>query len=685
MSAHFDSLLDSKGFLIRDFTREERLWILKESTLCKLDFHYFGRSYGKLEDWSARIVNFHANIAQQIILDVMAEYEELGWALMLMLLKARQLGMTTLFQMVLAHRVFFWRNVGAYTGSAEEKKSRAMIGKLEFIWNNLPWWLRPRQTAFQAGDFMKFADLNSSLWVQWGNQKQGIGRGATPTIAHLSELSTFEHPEDLVDAALYRAMHENPFALLALESTANGIGNWWWKTWNFNVKQDAKGLAQYKPIFLPWYVGSDLYPTEWDWRRRPAPDGWVPPDYVERHSQAAKVYVSSTPLLRKVLGDQWELPLKQKWWYYLNYEQAREMKQLHIFLQEMPANADEAFQNSNPSVFLIETLSEVRTESNASKPLGTFQISGEQIPFIYRDQRVIGESIIAKATSQDGVVLETFELQPVECDGWPDNNPEIKLYIWEWPAAGETYGIYCDPSEGVGEDSSVVGVIKKATPWHPDEQVAEWASNMVSQHDLWMFVYCLAHLYTVRGVRGDWVEPLVVVETNIIGDAVQTEMLKRGYGNFYRQTDLTMVGDVGPQFQKRPRAIKDRIGWRTDRLNRPKMLSLFRKMVRDGTFKVRSPYVVREMGTLEYNLDKARIQASEGHHDDRVMGPAMLLCAWYDPEVYGTVPSAFMDQRRYEESLERLPRYMGDVTIGVGSRHTVPIPNKGDSRIISYG
>jgi hypothetical protein len=685
MHAHFNTLLDSKGFLIRDFNREERLWILVESTFCKLDFYYFSRNYAKIEDWMAKIVYFEPNVAQKIILAIMAVDEELGIALMYMFLKARQVGVTTLWQIILGQRVFFYQNVGAYTGSAEEKKSRKMVEKLEFLWDQLPWWLRPRQTAAQAGQFIEFKDNNSSVNVQWGNQKGGMARGATPTIAHLSELSTFLDPAELVDASLYLAMHENPFAMLALESTANGLGNWWHKTWEYNSKMDARGLAKYRPIFLPWYVGTDLYPTEWDWRRRPAPEGWKPPEYVEKHALAARVYVDNTPLLKQFLGDQWEMGFRQKWWYYLQYEEAREMGKIHLLLQELPASADEAFQNSNPSVFSIETLTEVRTESNTLAPLGTYQISGESIPFIYSDQRVIGESIIAKALSSDGDILDTFNLDPVETDGWPDSNPDLKTYIWEWPKGGEQYGVYCDPSEGVGQDSSVVGVIKKATPWHPDEQVAEWASNKVAPHDLWAYVYCLAHLFTVKGVDGDWVEPLVVIETNLDRGAVQTDMLKRGYSNFYRQIDLTQIGDTGAQFNRRPRSVKDQIGWRTDRANRPKMISLFRKLVRDGNFKVRSPYLVREMATLEYNLDKQRIEASEGQHDDRVMGPAMLLTAWYDPEVYGTVPTAFIEQRSYEASLDRLPVYTGDTLVGRGSRYTEKIPDLSDSRVLIYG
>ena len=682
MKAHFNTLLDEKGFLIRDFTREERLWILIESTLCKLDFYYFSRNYALIENWEGRISPFIPNLAQKIILAQMAEYEERGWALMFMLLKARQLGITTLAQILLGQRSFFWKNVGAYTGSSEEKKSREMVGKLEFLWNQMPWWLRPRETVNKAGELLKYGDMNSSVNVQWGNQKGGIARGATPTIAHLSELSTFIEPEKLVDASLYRAMHENPFSMLLLESTANGIGGWWYDTWNLNVKNDAKGLARYKPIFLPWYVGSDLYPTEWEWRRRPAPEGWNPPLYVEKHAEAAKIYVRSNKLLRDALGEDWEMGYRQKWWYWLNYEEARETNQLHHLLTELPASADEAFQNTNPSVFSIETLNDARSESGTNKPAGIFQISGESIPFIYSEQRVVGDAVDARCLSHDGTLLETFRLEPVENDGWPDGNSELKLYLWEWPIAGETYGIYCDPSEGVGQDSSVVGVIKKATPWHPDEQVAEWASNQVAPHDLWAFIYCLAHLYTVKDASGDWIEPLVVIETNIAaGDAAQTEMLKRGYSNFYRQLDMTMVGDVGPQFNKRPRAIRDKIGWRTDRFNRPRMISLFRKLVRDGNFKVRSPYLVREMATLEYNIDKARIQAASGAHDDRVMGAAILLCSWYDPEVYGTVPQAFMDQRALEGAIEYAPAYMGDSQVGKGSRKfEQPLADMSDSR-----
>ena len=173
--------------------------------------------------------------------------------------------------------------------------------------------MRPRRTAYRAGELLEYGDLNSQINVHWGNQKQGIGRGDTATIAHLSELASFLDPASLVDNSLMRAMHENPFALLALESTAEGIGNWWHRTWELNRRMDAKGLAKLKPIFLPWFLGRDLYPTEGWLRRRPVPVGWVAPEHVERHREAAEAYVRNEPLLVEALGEGWRMPLEQQW------------------------------------------------------------------------------------------------------------------------------------------------------------------------------------------------------------------------------------------------------------------------------------------------------------------------------------------------------------------------------------
>lgn len=679
MVQHLESLLDDKGVPLRKLTDLEALWVLCESTLCKLDFHYYCRRYVRIEDWSGRIVPFKPNRAQRVVLTKMAQMEERGLALMMMFLKARQLGITTLFQALLSHRVFLYRNVNAPTGSAEPDKSRKMVKKLEFIWNELPWWLRPRRTAYRAGELLEYADLNSSIDVSWGNQTQGIGRGSTSTVCHLSELASFLNPEELVDAALIRTMHENPFSLLALESTAEGIGNWWHRTWEWNVKMAASGIARLEPIFLPWFMGSELYPTEGWLKRRPIPEGWQIPEYVERHAEAAKVYVQQTPMLRDELGDSWEMPIEQKWFYHIEYQEAREKKTLHIFLSEMPANPGEAFQNSNPTVFDIETLSDVRTKAGAAVPVGTFKLGGRLVSGTYDFWTTLRDSkpVELKCMTPAGKLQETFQLVPIACDGWPDNDPEGKIRIWEWPKAGETYAVGCDPAEGVDQDSSVVTVVKKATPEHPDVQVAEFASAKVLPDDLWMWVYSLCHLYTVRKPSGGWNFPKAIIEVNIsAGDKVQTEMRKRGWPSFHQRFDPTRIAGSGA----RNRAYQDQIGWKTDRANRPKIISAVRKSIRDGLLQVNSPELAMELATLEWNLDKKRIEASQGNHDDRVFALGIILASWYDPEVYGSVPYAWTGQRDWERELDIRMPYTGGQVIGGVPLPVLPKGTKVDGR-----
>ena len=661
MTAHLAGIVETrkgKKRRIRELTPEEELWILNESTICKLDFEYFCNRYVKIVDQDSKVVPFNFRMPQRIILSEMAKAEDRGFAIMFLYLKARQLGITTFFQAALAHRTFLYRNVNTITGSAAEPKSRKMVQKLEFIYEQLPWWMQPEMTNYRDGELLQFDNINSGLFVQWGNQKSDIGRGDTPTIAHLSEVATFTNPESLIDAGLIKALHENPFALVALESTAEGIGNWFHRTWQTQSTLAAKGLARLQPVFLPWFVGRDIYPTPSFLKRRPIPPDWTPPDYVQRHAESSQSYVRSTPLLVEHLGANWTMPIEQQWFYYLGFEEARMMNQVGIFLQEMPATPDEAFQHSNPSIFTHEQIHLLSSEAQIATPKDIFLLSGNDVPRVYDWHQTSGASpLTVNCSKPGGQLVTTFQLKPIMENGWPDSDPDGKIFIWEAPLSGETYGIGVDPSEGVGQDSSVIQVVKKATPDHPDVQVAEFASNRIAPSDLWAWVYALANLYTTRDFRGRWNTPKVVIEINIgAGDSAQTEMLKRGWSNFHQQIEMTKARSES--------RVRPDIGWKTTRASRPKQVSLARTHIRDGLLQVKSPWLVQELATLNYNTDRQRIEAAAGSHDDRFMAMAILLCSWYDPDVYGTTPIAWKAKRDAEAKAAEKPVYTSDLVIG---------------------
>ncbi len=609
--------------------------------MAKLDFLYFGSRYGYLVDAESKVVLFTPNIAQMIILHVMGKMEESGIALMLQFLKARQLGITLLFQMILAQRVAFYRNVNAVMASADPGKSRAMAEKLEFVYDNMPWWIRPRRTGYRVGELIEYADLNSGVSIQWGNQMNGIARGITPTMAHLSEVAEFERPEELIESSLMRALHENPFALLGLEGTAEVMGDWWNETWDYNVKMDAHGLARLKPMFLPWFIGRDLYPTEAWLRRRPVPEGWDPPDLIKEHAAAAAAYVGRIPYLSKFLGREWTMPLSQRWFYYLEYMEFEHRRRLPYFLREMPANPDEAWQNANPTVFELPVLQYARRRVEVIRPEAVYGIRGPSIPIHLFPPDAEG---VVDAAWQGPLLSEDFELIPyADRRSWDD--PAEKLYVWEGPLEGEEYGIGVDPSEGVGEDLSVVQVVKKATPDHPDIQVAEWASNRVNQYDLWAYVLAIITYYA-HGDGSAARVPKAVIEVNIAaGDATQTELLKRGFSNFHVREDLTVVKPARRIYTPE----RQLLGFKTNSATRPKIVGLTRNHIRDRRLLVHSSFLVREMSTLVWNRDKQRIEAASGQHDDRFMAIAVLLGSWYDPSLYGERVQAWEERRLRDE------------------------------------
>ena len=99
---------------------------------------------------------------------------------------------------------------------------------------------------------------------------------------------------------------------------------------------------------------------------------------------------------------------------------------------------------------------------------------------------------------------------------------------------------------------------------------------------------------------------------------------------------------------------------------------------------VSSPWLAMEMATLEYNLDRARIEASVGDHDDRFIASALVLASWYDPEVYGSAPSAWLAEREWEAKVMEDPVYVEGTVVGQKAGVMVPKRDMRDSRGTGY-
>lgn len=644
---HFDSLLLEDGTLDpkqrpAGLTPKEKAYIRNEIALCRLDFVYWLSRYVFIaHKETGQLVLFQPNTAQRIVLSLWADMEERGLAIAFLSIKARQLGISTLSEMTVAHRVQFRPNINAIIGSSDPEKSKLMSHMMEICWDNQPWWMVPQMTARRAGTLFEFGNQNSAVSIQHGTQFSGIARGTTTNCVHLSELADFDNPTELIDASLMGAAHESPHLFLALESTAKGRDNWVHDNWRNSKENWPRTLL--RPIFLPWYVADDMYPPATFLKRNPVPTDWEPKGATAKCAETARLYVRNYEPVRKHLGDDWQMSREQQWWWECKREEARVKRQLGAFLSETPGNDNEAFQSTNASAFDPEHVEELRTNTLSTEPF-VFAFTGTAVSErMYPDKRDILQdadhpAIPVRARWRPDIPPIDFSLVPLRFESYQED-PNGRLYIWEFPQAGANYVIGTDTSDGIGQDRSVLQVIRLRDPYDPndlDRQVAEYASAYVNARDLWPLSLCLGTYYSTPSSTGKIEQIRQVIECNGNGESVQYELQKLGWWNFHPWMHYD---------NKRP-AKNNKIGWFTNVRTRSMAVDCIVTALRDEWLIIRSPWFVEEMSSFERDEFKQSLRAGYGAHDDRVMSMAFALFSSYVNEITTDGRSFFTSRKR---------------------------------------
>jgi hypothetical protein len=171
------------------------------------------------------------------------------------------------------------------------------------------------------------------------------------------------------------------------------------------------------------------------------------------------------------------------------------------------------------------------------------------------------------------------------------------LWVWKEPVDGHEYIIGVDTAEGVGEqgDNSCFQVLDTATL----EQVAEFYSQEIPPH---LFSQVLNEV----GIYYN--QALIVVEDMAPGGAVISNLQHElFYENLYYE----------------PKAKKP--GIKVGRVNRPIHLESLQHRLLNGSARINSRRLVKELHTFEYNPATKRAEPQKGKHDDAIMAMAMAL------------------------------------------------------------
>ena len=287
----------------------------------------------KIKTKSGTVVPFRLNDAQRKLYAVAKRQQDAGKPVRLIILKARQLGFSTLTEGLIFHACATRRNVNALIVANREDATANLFRMSKLFYDELPAPVKPMLRASNAQElvFENPSKLRSEREARPGLRSRircataggrGIGRSDTLQCVHLSEYAFWPDGADgkaSTLAGILQAVPSLPGTMVVIESTANGFED-------FKERWDAAvaGENDFEPVFFAWFENPDY--------SMPVVPGteWTP---EERDLKAA---------YRLTDGQlQW-----RRWCIANNCGGS-----LDMFRQEYPASPGEAFLHSGTGVF----------------------------------------------------------------------------------------------------------------------------------------------------------------------------------------------------------------------------------------------------------------------------------------------------------------------------------------------
>lgn len=608
-------------------------FIQNERALAALSAEYFLTRYFWLTETD--IQHFSLRSGQRAFFSVLQQLEDLGVAQVIQCLKARKQGISTLVEGLMTHAALMVPGTRCSVGSADDQKTQVMMGMMYGALEHIPWWLSPTQTKDKRSGraLLQFSHIGTLIVVQHGAMRGGIGQGTTPNKVHLSECCDYTNPVAQIEEGLLKAVPLTPETLMVFESTGNGNTGWWAEQWRANKEKYWQGKAEMLPLFLPWFMTPELYPTA-NWIKKfPFPAGWRRGNTrpVQAMIDKCELYVKNTEILRKILGDKWRLPDEQVWYWQFKYEDAKLRRQEKSWSRQMPCDDFEALIGEHDSVYGQEVLNEIETKREKTAELfgvigGGINEKHDPAPF---EVDYTKSRIAIDWKTPNGIPVE-WVLMPLTGNPEADKfDPLKKLIVYERPQKGARYSIGVDPGTGVGGDRTALCVFRTGYDAFPDVQVAEFASDDIGNTEIFAWVACLAAWYGQYYEEESTVR-IIIEQKRKYGDSCYHALKLHGFKNHhkFRMYDKKTL-------REKP-SVNPREGWFTNEWSRPMLLDSYKNGCSNGWIKVNSKWLLQEMEGHEQRVTeggKTRADHARGKHDDRLFAAAMAYFTHHDLDV----------------------------------------------------
>src|ERR1019366_3759530 len=129
---------------------------------CKINFPYWATRYAFIKRDKGGLCRFSFWESQEMLLETIGSMEDQGIPVLIINLKARQVGSSTLSEAILTHKAIYSGGTTSLVASDEPNKSEFLFNMMERIYDNLPLYLRPHRKFRVKGSQLYF-DVQDSL------------------------------------------------------------------------------------------------------------------------------------------------------------------------------------------------------------------------------------------------------------------------------------------------------------------------------------------------------------------------------------------------------------------------------------------------------------------------------------------------------------------------------------------
>lgn len=330
--------------------------------------------YIKIRDKAGKIIDLRINQGQQKLYNAIKSQYDNNKPIRIIVLKARQIGFSTLTESIIFKNTATKFNVNAGIITHKEEATTNLFNMSKRMYDNLPDDMKPSLKRSNAKELIFDNDegtgLKSKIKCMTAGSS-GVGRSDTFNYLHISELAFWGNNAKETTIGLFQAVPNLPNTMIVIESTANGF-EYFKELWDMAVK----GESDFIPVFVGW--------NELDDYKMPY-TGFELTDY-EKNLQ--RIYNLSLE------------QLSWRRWCIKNNCGGDEQQ----FKQEYPINPQEAFISSGNCVFDKEIV--INRIQEVSKPIkvGYFE-------YKYDDTMPVGKKItdIRWVNDKNGYI-ELYEL-----------------------------------------------------------------------------------------------------------------------------------------------------------------------------------------------------------------------------------------------------------------------------------